>query len=185
MSPLFLPPATKLGQGNIFSSVCQEFCPQGGVPGQDNPPPTPKAGTPLGRLYPGQVHTPPGRYPIPPHPRAVHALRYRQQADVMFCDIQLRSTIQWIQPVQPVFLLRKQHSIQRYNGLCNWFDRNWSSNGLDQRCQDLRSLPKLEDKSGIDLQLSSIQGPLQSRSRVTYDCGWVTQASPSSGIGRT
>ena len=24
----FLPPATKLGQGNIFSSVCQEFCPQ-------------------------------------------------------------------------------------------------------------------------------------------------------------
>ena len=27
---IFLPPATKLGQGNIFSSVCQEFCPQGG-----------------------------------------------------------------------------------------------------------------------------------------------------------
>ena len=26
----FLPPATKLGQGNIFRSVCQEFCPQGG-----------------------------------------------------------------------------------------------------------------------------------------------------------
>ena len=25
----FLPPATKLGQGNIFRSVCQEFCPQG------------------------------------------------------------------------------------------------------------------------------------------------------------
>ena len=23
-----LPPATKLGQGNIFRSVCQEFCPQ-------------------------------------------------------------------------------------------------------------------------------------------------------------
>ena len=23
-------PATKLGQGNIFRSVCQEFCPQGG-----------------------------------------------------------------------------------------------------------------------------------------------------------
>ena len=22
----FLPPATKLGQGNIFRSVCQEFC---------------------------------------------------------------------------------------------------------------------------------------------------------------
>ena len=26
-----LPVATKLGQGNIFTSVCQEFCPQGGV----------------------------------------------------------------------------------------------------------------------------------------------------------
>ena len=34
-----------LGRGNIFSSVCQEFCSQGGVP--------------------GQVH-PPGRYPHPP-----------------------------------------------------------------------------------------------------------------------
>ena len=28
---LFLPPATKLGQGNIFRSVCQEFCPQGDI----------------------------------------------------------------------------------------------------------------------------------------------------------
>ena len=27
---IFLPPATKLGQGNIFRSVCQEFCSQGG-----------------------------------------------------------------------------------------------------------------------------------------------------------
>ena len=27
----FLPAATKLGQFNIFRSVCQEFCPQGGV----------------------------------------------------------------------------------------------------------------------------------------------------------
>ena len=27
---IFLPAATKLGQGNIFTSVCQEFCPQGG-----------------------------------------------------------------------------------------------------------------------------------------------------------
>ena len=26
----FLPAATKLGQGNIFTGVCQEFCPQGG-----------------------------------------------------------------------------------------------------------------------------------------------------------
>ena len=28
---LSLPPATKLGQGNIFRSVCQEFCSQGGL----------------------------------------------------------------------------------------------------------------------------------------------------------
>ena len=27
---LLLPPATKLGQGNIFRSVCHEFCPRGG-----------------------------------------------------------------------------------------------------------------------------------------------------------
>ena len=27
-----LPPATKLGQGNIFRSMCQEFCSQGGLP---------------------------------------------------------------------------------------------------------------------------------------------------------
>ena len=27
---ILLPAATKLGQGNIFTSVCQEFCPQGG-----------------------------------------------------------------------------------------------------------------------------------------------------------
>ena len=30
ISPALLPPATKLGQGNIFRSVYQEFCPQGG-----------------------------------------------------------------------------------------------------------------------------------------------------------
>ena len=27
----YLPPATKLGQGNILRSLCQEFCPQGGL----------------------------------------------------------------------------------------------------------------------------------------------------------
>ena len=64
-----LPPATKLEQGNIFSTVCQEFCPRGGTwaplcrytpTGQVHPPgqvyPPPQAGTP-----PGQV-LPPGRY---------------------------------------------------------------------------------------------------------------------------
>ena len=35
---VFLPPATKLGQGNIFRSLCQEFCPQvGGCLGRHPP----------------------------------------------------------------------------------------------------------------------------------------------------
>ena len=49
-----VPPATKLGQGNIFSSVCQEFCPQGGLTW---------AGTPPGRYTPGQVPPWAGTYP--------------------------------------------------------------------------------------------------------------------------
>ena len=36
----FLPPATKLGQGNIFRSVCQEFCPQEGGGVWADPPPS-------------------------------------------------------------------------------------------------------------------------------------------------
>ena len=55
-------PVTELGQGNIFSSVCQEFCPQGGVPGQEPPSRyTPQQVHPLGRYTPGQAH-PPDRY---------------------------------------------------------------------------------------------------------------------------
>ena len=70
-----------LGQGNIFSSVCQEFCSQEGVPGQVHPPPQqvhPRAGTPLraGTPPPQGRYTPLGRYP----PRAVHAGKYGQQA---------------------------------------------------------------------------------------------------------
>ena len=49
---LLLLPATKLGQGNIFRSVCQEFCSQGVLlrhsPSQEQAPPHPHpgAGTP-------------------------------------------------------------------------------------------------------------------------------------------
>ena len=77
----FLPSAKKLRQGNIFTSVCQEFCPQGvgclfsacwdtHPPGRHPPwqtsprantPSLPWAGTPLGR--------PPGQTP----PCPVHA----------------------------------------------------------------------------------------------------------------
>ena len=64
-----------LGQGNIFRSVCQEFCPQGGSasvhagiphPPQDRAPPQTRYPPPGSRH-----HTPPG---------AEHAGRYGQRA---------------------------------------------------------------------------------------------------------
>ena len=76
-------PQTKLRKGNVFTSVCQEFCQQGGcvcqtptpaprqadtppvdIPWQANtPPPT---DTPLGRHpSPWQADTPLGRHPLP------------------------------------------------------------------------------------------------------------------------
>ena len=56
-----VPPATKLGQGNIFSSVCQEFCPQGGAYLGRYPPRQvhPWAGTPLGRYISPWGQVPP------------------------------------------------------------------------------------------------------------------------------
>ena len=52
-----LPPTTKLGQGNIFRSVCQEFCPQGGVWADTflgrHPTPPPGADTPRADTPPG------------------------------------------------------------------------------------------------------------------------------------
>ena len=77
----YLPPATKLGQGNIFRSVCQEFCSQEGSdplhPGMHTPrdqrqaPPTPVGADPI----------PPGPEAGTPHPPgAVHDGRYGQQA---------------------------------------------------------------------------------------------------------
>ena len=65
-----LPPSTKLGQGNIFSSVCQEFCPRGDLPDcMLGYPPGP------GTLPLDQKHPPgPGR-----PPGTVHAGRYGQQ----------------------------------------------------------------------------------------------------------
>ena len=68
MYTFLLPPATKLGQGNIFSSVCQEFCSRGGgVPGQVPP----RQVHPPGQVHPPWAGTPPG---------AVQAGRYGQQA---------------------------------------------------------------------------------------------------------
>ena len=92
-----LPPATKLEQGNIFSSVCQEFCPWGGYlgpPGQVHPhwtgtPPwasiPPQAGTP-----PGQV-LPPGRY-THTHPPWSMSGRYASYWNAFLFSIVCRST---------------------------------------------------------------------------------------------
>ena len=68
---IFLPAATKLGQGNIFTSVCQEFCPQGeeGVclsACWDTPDPqAPRDQTPLGADTPQTRHPPSSRPPSP------------------------------------------------------------------------------------------------------------------------
>ena len=61
----------KLGQGNIFTSMCQEFCPQGGGEGVclsacwDTPPrpgtPPPQTRPPRDQAHPPRTrHTPPG-----------------------------------------------------------------------------------------------------------------------------
>ena len=63
-----LPPATKLGQGNIFSSVCQEFCTRGDLPhcilryhppGPDPPEPDPprRYGQQAGGTNPTGMHS--------------------------------------------------------------------------------------------------------------------------------
>ena len=80
---IYLPAATKLGQGNIFTSVCQEFCPQGGrvsasVHAGIQPPlgaDTPQgADTPPGSRHPPWEQTSPqSRHPLQkqtPPPRA-------------------------------------------------------------------------------------------------------------------
>ena len=78
----YLPPATKLGQGYVFTRVCDYVHGGGGVPhcmmGY-----TPKPGIPLGP----EAGTPPPRdqrqAPLPldqAPPSAVHAGRYGQQA---------------------------------------------------------------------------------------------------------
>ena len=66
---ILLPPATKLGQGNIFRSVCQEFCSRGGgvclIACWETTPPGPEADTPPGPEADtprDQRQAPPGRY---------------------------------------------------------------------------------------------------------------------------
>ena len=76
---LFLPPTTKLQQGNVFTPVCHSVHRGSGRPPQEQTPrlaadTLPGADTPLG------ADTLPGADPPQP-PRAVHAGRYGQQVD--------------------------------------------------------------------------------------------------------
>ena len=62
----YLPSQTKLRKGNVFTNVCQEFCPRGEVY-------TPRADPTLGRHTPRQTHTlHPGQTSPPPTPSDGH-----------------------------------------------------------------------------------------------------------------
>ena len=58
-------PQTKLRKGNVFTSVCQEFCPQGEVH----------------TLPPSWPDTPPGKHPLSKHPQADIPQADNPQAD--------------------------------------------------------------------------------------------------------
>ena len=51
---IYYSPQTKLWKGNVFTSVCQEFCPRGG----EDYTPSKQTSPPLGQTPPGQTHTP-------------------------------------------------------------------------------------------------------------------------------
>ena len=95
----FLPVATKLDQGNIFTSVCQEFCPQGESACWDTPPwdqaPPPRSRHPPGADTPPGPDTPRTRHhppradppgPDTPHPPGADPLPHRE------ADCSMRST---------------------------------------------------------------------------------------------
>ena len=72
MATIYVPPATTFGQGNIFSSMCQEFCPQGGC----------LPHCMLGYTPPGEIEAdipPDQRQTPPPDQRQTHPLG--QEAD--------------------------------------------------------------------------------------------------------
>ena len=92
MSGIITARKRSLGQGNIFIGVCQEFCSQGGVPGQVplwdqvHPPLGPGTPTPQDQVHPpeqtpleqtptDQVH-PPDQVHLPPGPGTPPRTRY-------------------------------------------------------------------------------------------------------------
>ena len=129
-----LPAATKLGQGNIFTSVCQEFCPQGGRVSASVHAgiyPLDQADTP--RTWwtpPGLVDTPPldqadppgpGRHPPDladtPQTRQIHP---RDQADTPpEADSRIRSTSGRYASYWNAFLFREVYTFQQGSVILN------------------------------------------------------------------
>ena len=72
-----------LGQGNIFTPVCQLFCSQGGVPGQV-PPRT--RYTPWDQVHPPGPDTPPRTRYTPLGPGTSHGTRYTPREQCMLGD---------------------------------------------------------------------------------------------------
>ena len=77
---ILLPAATKLGQGNIFTSVCQEFCTQGGSASASvHAGMQPPKQTPPWSRTPRTRHPPPEQTPPGPdtHPPPYHGSRHQ------------------------------------------------------------------------------------------------------------
>ena len=133
-------PKRSFGQGNIFTSVCQEFCPQGGgVPDQAPPwirqvhPPRPGRYTPRTRHPPGpgrytprdQTGTPsgpdtppgPGRYtPLGPDTPPDQAGTTPPGPDIPPGNSRLRNTVN----VRPVRILLECILVDICSGLIYW-----------------------------------------------------------------
>ena len=70
----------RLGQGNVFTPICQSFCSRGSLSGQTPPADIPPSGQPLDRHLPTL-----GRHPLPEmatevggtHPTGMHSCYYR------------------------------------------------------------------------------------------------------------
>ena len=89
----FLPPAKKLGQGNIFSSVCQELCPRGG-----------------GSIWAG---TPPGQV----HPPWSMSGRYSSYWNAFLLVRCLQGTSRWKRCIAPVIIIPNWHFYDYYSHL--------------------------------------------------------------------
>ena len=113
-------PKRSFGQGNIFTSVCQEFCPQGGGYLTRNPPQDP-AGTPPGPgRYTPRDQTPPGpdtppdQAGSPPGPDPPGPGRYPPPPGT--ADFGIRSMFGQYASYWNVFLLKNCNAIWNFDG---------------------------------------------------------------------